>query len=312
MTYRPEGPAELLGTRALRSRSSRFNQRTVAPYVFLALPVAVYGAFLLYPAFQLVILATQDWNGLGPHTFVGVANFVELFGDPQFWNSIGHNVLWMAGAMVVPVTIGLALAVFLSRAPLPGRSAFRTLYFVPQVISTVAVAVIWGWIYDPSFGALNPILNAVGLGGLEPQWLGDETLALPSIFIAWTWMQYGFAMVVLIASINAIDETYYDAAKVDGAGAWNQFRHVTLPALRVPLATVVLITAISSFQVFDLVFVMTNGGPGQSTMVLDLYMIRSSIQYQRVGYGAAIGVALASLVWVFSIVYLRVRGTFGQ
>lgn len=286
--------------------------RKYTPYLYLALPVLVYVIFLVYPAIQLVLLSTQNWSGLGPRTFVGLANYAELFSDPAFWNALGHNVAWMIGAMVVPVAIGLALAIFLSRSPLVGRSAFRVAYFIPQVISTVAVAVIWGWIYDPSFGPLNQILAAVGLGSLEPQWLGDEAMALPSIFIAWTWMQYGFAMVVLIASINAIDEIYFDAAKVDGAGAIDQVRHVILPFLRVPLATVILIVAISSFQVFDLVFVLTNGGPGNSTMVLDLYMLRSSVQYQRVGYGAAIGVTLAVLVWLFSIVYLRARGTFGD
>ena len=280
------------------------------PYAFLAVPLLVYVSFLVVPTIHLVGLSMLDWDGLGPRTFVGLANYVELFQSEQFWGALRHNIAWMVMAMIVPIVIGLALAVFLSRATMVGRTLFRAAYFVPQVIATVAVAVIWGWILDPSFGAITPIFEAIGLSGLEPQLLGDETLALPSLFIVWTWTQYGFAMVILIASINAIDETYFDAARVDGAGAVAQFRYVILPALRVPLATVVLIVAISSFQVFDLVFVMTNGGPADSTMVLDLLMLRNSVQYQRVGYGAAIGVTLALMVWVFSILYLRLRGTF--
>lgn len=280
------------------------------PYAFLALPLLVYVLFLVVPTIHLIGLSMLDWDGLGPRTFVGLGNYAELLQADSFWEALRHNVIWMIAAMIVPITIGLMLAVFLSRATVFGRALFRTAYFIPQVISTVAVAVIWGWILDPSFGAITPIFDAIGLGGREPQLLGDESLALPTLFGVWTWTQYGFAMVILIASINAIDETYFDAARVDGAGAIAQFRYVILPALRVPLATVVLIVAISSFQVFDLVFVMTNGGPADSTMVLDLFMLRNSVQYQRVGYGAAIGVTLAMMVWVFSIAYLRLRGTF--
>lgn len=281
-----------------------------APYLFLALPLLVYGTFSLWPTLQLLLLSLNDWDGLSPKKFIGLQNFIELASDDVFWEALLHNLLWMVGAALVPVTIGLGLASFLARSSAFGRTALRTVYFLPQVLATVAVAVIWGWIYDPTFGAVNTVLTAVGLGGLAMPWLGDQTTALPSLFATWTWIQYGFSMVVLLAGLNAIDEVYYDAAKVDGAGRWQQFRHITVPFLAGPLATVVLVTSIGAFQLFDLVFVMTRGGPGTSTEVLDLYMLENAIRYNRVGYGAAVAVALTILVWLFSILYLRSRGTF--
>jgi raffinose/stachyose/melibiose transport system permease protein len=307
------GPVAGTPRRALRPPGGSFARRTrvpIAPYLFLALPLLVYGTFSLWPTFQLVLLSLNDWDGLSPKKFIGIGNFVELLGDGVFWEALLHNLLWMVGAALVPVGLGLGLASFLARSPTFGRTALRTAYFLPQVLATVAVAVIWGWIYDPTFGAINTVLTRLGLGGLAMPWLGDETLALPALFLTWTWIQYGFSMVVLLAGLSAIDEVYYDAAKVDGAGGWLQFRHVTLPFLSGPLATVVLVTAIGAFQLFDLVFVMTRGGPGTSTQVLDLYMLENAIRYNRVGYGAAVAVALSLLVWIFSIFYLRARGTF--
>jgi ABC-type sugar transport system permease subunit len=270
----------------------------------------VYGTFSLWPTLQLVLLSLHDWDGLSPKQFIGIQNFIELAADDIFREALLHNVLWMIGAALLPVGIGLGLATFLARSSAFGRTALRTIYFLPQVLATVAVAVIWGWIYDPTFGAVNTVLIATGLGGFAMPWLGDQTTALPALFAAWTWIQYGFSMVVLLAGLNAIDETYYDAAKVDGAGRWQQFRYVTIPFLSGPLATVVLVTAIGAFQLFDLVFVMTRGGPGTSTEVLDLYMLENAIRYNRVGYGAAVAVALMVMVWLFSILYLRSRGTF--
>ena len=302
--------APLRAGRPRGSSSGRSKRVPIAPYLYLALPVLVYGTFSLWPTLQLLLLSLNDWDGLGPQRFIGIQNFVELLGDDVFWEALTHNLLWMVGAALFPVGIGLVLASLLARSSAFGRTALRTVYFLPQVLATVAVAVIWGWIYDPTFGAVNTMLTMVGLRGLAMPWLGDQTTALPALFITWTWVQYGFSMVVLLAGMNAIDEVFYDAAKVDGAGRWHQFRHITIPFLSGPLATVVLVTAIGAFQLFDLVFVMTRGGPGTSTQVLDIYMLENAIRYSRVGYGAAIAVALSAMVWFFSILYLRARGTF--
>jgi raffinose/stachyose/melibiose transport system permease protein len=230
-----------------------------------------------------------------------------LSNDNQFWLSLTHNLQWLAAAIIVPTLIGLLLAIFLVRSSLYGRLIFRTIFFLPQVLSSVVVAIIWRWIYNPSFGPINNILRAIGLGSLAQTWLGDTKLALPSLFIAWSWIHYGFCMVIFIAALQGIDETYYDAARVDGANALQQHRYITLPFIRGPLATVILITAIAAFEIFDLVFIVTKGGPAFSTMVLSLYMYSNAFRYSKVGYGAAIAVVLGVIIFLFSILFLRFR-----
>jgi ABC-type sugar transport system permease subunit len=185
-------------------------------------------------------------------------------------------------------------------------------FFLPQVLSSVTVAIIWGWIYNPAFGAANSILDLIGFGFLKQQWLGDRQLVLPALFIAWSWVHYGFTMVVFIAALEGIDEVYFDAAKVDGANYLQQFRHIILPFIRGPLTTVVLVTAIAAFQVFDLVYVMTNGGPARASSVVPLYMIDNAFLFQKVGYGSAIAVVLALFILVFSIIFLWARGVLKE
>ena len=157
--------------------------------------------------------------------------------------------------------------------------------------------------YNPNSGAVNEALTAIGIPAQD--WLGDPSLVLPALFAAWTWITYGFSMVVFVAALQAVDESLFDASKVDGAGWRSQLRHVLLPSIRRPLSVVVLINAITAFQIFDLVFIMTNGGPFRSSNVLELYMYNNAFQYNRVGYGAATAVVLGVAVLVFSLVFLR-------
>jgi raffinose/stachyose/melibiose transport system permease protein len=295
--------------RAVVRRAQKRRGRLV-PWLFLAPALIMYGWFFIWPALDLVRLSLLSWDGLGPKTFVGLDNYERLLGDRLFWRAFRHNVGFLLAGMVVPVTIGLVLAVALSRSRLYGRVFFRTVFFLPQVLSSVTVAIIWGWIYNPSFGALNVGLETLGLGFLQQRWLGSTQLVLPSLFIAWSWVHYGFTMVIFIAAIDGIDETYFEAAKVDGAGGWWQFWHVIVPFIRAPLTTVVLLTAIAAMQVFDLVFVLTNGGPARASIVIPLYMIDNAFFYTRVGYASAIAVVLAAVILVLSLVFLTLRGAF--
>lgn len=294
---------------AARLRSARDH---LTAYAYVAPAFIVYALFFLWPAFRLIQLSFQEWDGLGEPAGAGLSNYERLLGDPVFWKAFWHNVSWMLAAVIVPVFFGLLLAILLVRSPIHGRVIFRTIYFMPQVISSVVVAIIWNWIYNPSFGALNETLGFLGLSSLQRGWLGDPNLALPAVFIAWSWVHYGFTMVIFIAALQSIDEVYFDAAKVDGANGWQQFRHVLLPFIRAPLSTVVLVTAISSFQVFDLVFIMTSGGPANATMVLPIYMLDNAFSFHKVGYGATIAVALGLFIIVMSILFLRARGVFKE
>lgn len=283
----------------------------LTPYLYIVPALVIYAVFYLWPVVQLVILSLEKWSGLGNASFVGLHNYVRLItADPIFWVAFLHNVLWLAGALVIPLFIGLVLAILLVRAPLKGRTFFRTVYFLPQVLSSVAVAVVWHWIYDPTSGALNAMLDGIGLPFLAIDWLGNALTALPSLFVAWSWVYYGFCMVIFIAALQGIGEEYFEAAKLEGARWLQQLRLVILPAISRPMGTVMIITTIISIQVFDLVYVITSGGPGHATDVVSLYMYFNAFQYSEVGYGSAIAVVLALITLFSSVILIVVRGDF--
>jgi raffinose/stachyose/melibiose transport system permease protein len=287
----------------------RKNKLSLQPFLFIAPALAFYLAFFIWPYMQLIWLSLLDWSGYGERTYVGLQNYARLMEDKQFWLSFQHNVTWSLAAIVIPVILGFVLAILLSRTSMHGKVFFRAVYFMPQVISSISVAVVWGWIYNPTFGLLNQSLEFLGLGFFARGWLGDQAFALPALFLGWSWIHYGFTMVIFIAALEGIDEVYFEVAKIDGAGWWQQLRYVILPLIRGPLATIILVTAISSFQVFDLIFALTNGGPGRATIVLPLYMLTSAFTFHKIGYGAAIAVILSVVVLVFSLILLRVRGS---
>jgi len=288
------------------------SRRAGRPMAYLLPAFAVYAAFFLFPASQLLRLSFLRWDGVTPRQPAGFDNYTRLVSDPLFWAAFKNTVMWTAAAIVLPVVIGLALAIFLSRSEMFGKTLFRTLFFMPQVLSTVVVAVLWGWIYNPSFGALNTTLRSLGLDGLVQGWLGEPSFALWALFVAWTWTQYGFAMIIFIAAIDDIDETYFEAASIDGATVLQQIRYVLVPAIKGPVTTVVLIMAIVAFQVFDLVLLLTNGGPGRSTSVLAHFMYEAAFRFRKVGYGAAIGVVLMALILGVSMGIIKIRKAFDE
>lgn len=282
--------------------------RSMFPYFLIVPALLVYGTFFVLPALKLAEMSLYRWDGIRPRRFAGLGNYEKLLDDEQFWNALNHNFMWMIAAIIVPIIVGLMLAVLLSRSPMYGRVFFRTIFFMPQVFSSITVAIIWGWIYNPTFGALNTFLGGIGLEHLQRGWLGDKDLVLPALFMGWSWVQYGFTMVIFIAAIDNIDETFFEAARVDGANWWHQFRYILLPFIRGALTTVILVTAISSFQVFDMVYVLTHGGPGEASMLVPIYMLDNAFTFRKVGYGAAVAIALGIVILVLSVVFLILRG----
>lgn len=297
---------------AVRPVSRRSSLQHGRPMLYLLPAFGVYAAFFLWPTWQMIRLSFFHWDGVTVGSPAGVENYTRIAADPLFWTALTNTASWTAAAIIVPVIVGLGLAVLLSRTPLFGKTLFRTLFFLPQVLSSVVVAVLWRWIYNPSYGALNTTLDAVGLDWLTQGWLGNSSLALPALFVAWSWTHYGFVMVVFMAAIDDIDETYFDAAAVDGANMWQQIRHVLIPAIRGPMTTVVLITAIAAFQIFDLVYLLTNGGPARSTSVLAHFMFQAAFHFRKVGYGATIGMALMVMILAMSLVLIRLRRGFEE
>ena len=286
------------------------GQRNFSPYLFIVPALLVYGGFFFYPLIKLVELSLYKWDGILERRFVGLRHYQKLLGDERFWEALSHNFSWMIAAIIIPVLFGLLLAILLSRSSMYGSIFFRTIFFMPQVLSSVTVSLIWSWIYSPSYGAINVFLRAIGFEHLAQGWLGDSDLVLLSLFIAWSWVHYGFTMIIFIAAIDAVDEVLFDAAKVDGANWWQQFRHVLLPSIRGSLTTIILVTAISSFQVFDMVYVLTRGGPGDASMVVPVYMLESAFTLRRVGYGATVAIAMGLVIVGFSVLFLVLRGVY--
>ncbi len=300
----------MCGRLALAQPPNRRQYRDFSPYLFIAPALLVYAGFFVFPLFKLVELSLYKWDGILERRFVGLRHYQKLLGDDRFWDALSHNFSWMIAAIIVPVLFGLFLAILLSRSSMNGRVLFRTIFFMPQVLSSVTVSLIWQWIYNPTYGAINVFLGAIGLEHLAQGWLGDSDLVLPALFIAWSWVHYGFTMIIFIAAIDAVDEVLFDAAKVDGANWWQQFRHVLLPSIRSALTTIILVTAISSFQVFDMVYVLTRGGPGDASLVVPVYMLESAFTLRKVGYGATVAIAMGLVIVGFSVLFLVLRGVY--
>jgi raffinose/stachyose/melibiose transport system permease protein len=273
--------------------------RTVLPYLYLLPAFLFFVPFVLVPFAHTVGLSFYDWDGLTRAAFTGLDNYREAFASALVRSAFGHALVLIFFFGVLPVL--LALAVSSTRASVPGGNALRTLIFLPQAMPVVVVGVSWGWILALD-GPLNAGLRAVGLEWATVDWLGSFTWALPSLGLVGTWTLIGLCVTLFFAGLQQIPASLYDAAAVDGAGRWREFRAVTLPGLKGPITVALSVTVISALRTFDLVFVTTRGGPGTETVVPGLLIYRRAFEDGRLGSAAAIAVTL-SLV-VFAVTYL--------
>lgn len=295
------------GVRALPRRLQGARLRAGStPYLFLLPALVIYCVFLVYPLFDSLSISLTNWDGLSPvRTFVGLANYQRIFNDPIAVTAFENNLIWTAVMVVAPTVLGLLLALGLNRR-FPGRTIFRSLFYAPGILPLVGVAALWTWMYDPNVGLINAFLRNVGLGGLAQQWLGSPTTALPSVMVASIWQGLGFPMVLFLAGLQSIPEEQYEAARVDGAGTWQRFWHVTLPGLRETYIIVVTLGVIGSFKAFDLIYAMTYGGPGQATQVLASWMYFNTFQYYHAGYGSALAWVILVISLTVTIPYIRI------
>jgi raffinose/stachyose/melibiose transport system permease protein len=287
--------------RATRARPTSFFS---SPWAFVLPGLAVYVFFVVWPAVRSIWLSFTNWDGASPtFKFVGLDNYGRLLRDPVVAVAFRNNILWTVVIVVVPIVLGLTLAVLLDRS---SRVApvLRTLFYVPAVLPLVSVAAIWTWMYNPTDGSVNAILRAIGLGSFAQGWLGQDSTAFWAIVVAGIWVRTGFPMLLYLAALQGIPRELYEAAVCDGASPWQQFRHVTFPGLRSAHFVVVALALIDSFKVFDLVFVMTNGGPGNATQVMGTWMFSNVFQYFHAGYGTAIAVVITIVALVVGIPYV--------
>ncbi|MGV8050525.1 MAG: carbohydrate ABC transporter permease [Anaerolineaceae bacterium] len=278
-------------------------------WLYLLPGLLVYLVFTFYPILETVRTSFYQWDGFSSERiFIGLENYTTLFSDQQFLNAFLHNLIFIVFYCIIPILLGLLLASILSRKPLPGFTFFRTVLFLPQVLSMVVVGVIWRWIFNPTFGPLNTILSTIGLGQLTSAWLGDFSLALPAVGSVGTWVEYGFCMIIFLAGMQHIPEEYYEASSLDGANAFQQFIHITVPGLRSEIGVALVTTIIAALRVFDLVYVTTRGGPGNATLVTGFLIYRSAFLQNKIGYAAALATVLMLVTLAISLLIRRFQG----
>jgi raffinose/stachyose/melibiose transport system permease protein len=281
-----------------------------------------YAPFLI-PGFVLLILVIglpfvmsiwtsfTRWTGVGPQRFIGFDNYIKAFGDTTFWASFTNNLLMIVAVTVVPTVLGLALAVFLfdwfSRRFKPGvTAAIKAGIYLPQVLPVAIAGIVWGWILDPSFGAFNAVLKAVGLGSLAHDWLGSPDTALVTVMGIMVWFQIGYPLVIFLAALARIDPQVLEAASLDGAGWWLRFRivaHLITPEILV----VVLTTTVYALKLFGPIYVLTRGGPGTATIVPSYFAYQNFFEKANVGYGSAIATLMTAIIVILTIVFLRIQ-----
>ncbi|MBS3765979.1 sugar ABC transporter permease [Candidatus Bipolaricaulota bacterium] len=270
------------------------------PYVYLGPTLIAVGLFLLYPLFSTFGFSFFSWDGFSSMEFVGFANYLELGSDPKFWSALVTNLIYILFFSIIPTIFGLLIASLIGRTQVKGTRYFRTIFFIPQIIPSVALGTIFSWIYAPRFGVLQGILKSIGLESWSTPWLGSPDTAPYAVGLIGTWLWTGFSVIIFLAGIQKIDEYLYDAAKIDGANVMQQFFYVTLPELRYEIVVVIIMTMIRalSTNVFGIVDAITGGA--NSTRPISLYAYELAFVQNKVGYAASIIVILAIIVFTFS------------
>jgi ABC-type sugar transport system permease subunit len=288
--------------------SARDLRRHRTAFLFLLPTLLIYGAFMVYPFFGSIQLSLTNWNGVeAVKEWVGLDNYVTaLTADPVMQQALWHNVIWIVAVITIPLLLGLLVATILWDGA-KGQTLFRTAFFMPYVLPSVAIGIIFGLIYNPIFGILNGFLRAVGLDALAGGWLGDPKTALPSLIMVEVWASFGFNATVLLAALQNIDQDVLDAAKIDGANVWQRFVNVLVPQLGHVITLLVSLALIGGFKVFDLVYIMTGGGPGYHTEVVATHIFQQSFARNQVGYGTALSLILTAIILVASIIFIQFR-----
>lgn len=283
-------------------RRRRVSRDSVAAWGLLSPNLVVFGVFLFIPLLATVWLSFYSSSGFGPREFVGVDNYAELFGDSTFWRATANTFLYALLTVPVSLVIGLGIALAMNK-PLRGRGVLRAIYYVPYVISGVVIAVAGRWIFNENVGVINRLLRSAGLDGVP--WQSDAVGAMGSLVLISIWTKIGFVMVVYLAGLQSIPKEYLEAAQTDGAGRWQRLRYVVVPLLKPTTIFLVVLGVIESFQVFDIVYVLTGGGPGNATEMLVTYAYAEGFDARRQGYAATIGVVTYLFIAVLTALWYR-------
>jgi multiple sugar transport system permease protein len=288
-----------------RRMSRRQFRRNVEGWLFIA-PV-MFGVLAFYFVPILVSLYTSftNWDGLTPHTFIGLDNYERLLTRDQFFRrTLANTLYYVIGHIPLTILCALGLALLCNRK-MPGVTWYRTAYFTPVITNVVAIGLVWSYFYAPGVGILNWFLSLFGVRG--PSWLTDVTWAMPAVILVSIWQGVGYPMVILLAGLQGIPEVLHEAAKIDGAGSWQRFRHVTLPLLTPAIFFLTITQFISSFQVFGLIFILTHGGPANATNVYIYNLYQNAFQFSKMGYASAMAWILFVIIAGITIVQWKLQ-----
>ena len=276
----------------------RQHQRQLAPWLFLAPVVLVFTLYVIAPIFQSIAISFYDWDGLGDKKFIGFANYVELWTDPDFWVSLKNNLIWFFG-FLLSVPAGLFMALFLNQKVF-GIRLVKSLFFFPFVISQVVIGLIFTWFYNPSFGLVGDILKFFGFNAISI--LSDERYVTYGIVVAGIYPQIAYTMILYLTGLNNLRPDLIEAGRLEGAKGWSLLWHVILPQLRPATFIAVVVTIIGSLRSFDMISIMTSGGPYGQSRVLAYYMYEKALS--EYGYRMGYGTAIATVLFLITLVYI--------
>jgi multiple sugar transport system permease protein len=290
-------------SRVRLTRVARAEER--AAWLFLAPSLLLFAIFTAIPVISAFFISFTQWNLFNEVTWVGLGNYLELAKDEIFAKVLGNTAYFVLISVPVQIALALLCALALNRG-IKGQTFFRVVYFLPVVTSTIAAALVWAWLFNSNFGLINAGLSLIGVTDL-PKWMGSTRWAMPAIIIVSIWQNLGYAMVLFLAGLQNIGKDVHDAAALDGATGWDRFWHITLPLLSPTTFFVLVISIIGSFQVFELVLVMTKAGPANATNTLVYYIYQNGFQFYQMGYASAAAMVLFLIVLAFTLVQYKLQ-----
>ena len=288
-----------------RERLMPRRYKWMTPASFLLLPMLVYLAFVIFPTLNSLVYSFTDWAGYGADfNFIGLKNFEKVFTDRLFGNAIKNTAIWLALAMTVPTLCGLCLSLALQGKRLI-NTLYKSLFYLPIALSPIIIGIIWIWVYSPQLGIINIALKAIGQDHLAKAWLASPDTALIAVFIAWAWQQTGLNMVIFLAGLTSVPMPLIEAARVDGANYIQTLRKVIIPMLRPATVVVLALTAINALKSFEVIWVMTKGGPFNRSDTLAVFMYSESFRKYKMGYGSSAAVILFLMTLLIIVFYFR-------
>lgn len=291
-------------TRAVKKQHKPLStNETFWGYVFLAPVIIGFLVFTLIPVCVSLYYSLTNYDGMTTPKFIGLENFINLFQNGEFGHALWNSVYFTIGTVPIGAFLALLVAILLNQK-IHGQGIYRSAFFIPCIVSYVSIAMVWQWMYNQDYGLINTFLGKLGLP--QPAWLASEELAMPSVIIMTIWKGLGYNGVILLAGLQGISPSLYEAAEIDGANAFQRFVHITLPMIKPTMMFVLLTSMIGALQAFDQIYVMTSGGPGRATEVVCYLIYQNAFQYFKQGYASAMAYILFIIIFTASIIQLKI------